>query len=166
MSPAFKRRSISLETSRGRPRGWKAPLPPASPPTTPPATAPVNAATSGPVAIKAPTPGMASAEIPTNHPTIPPKTPPASAPRIASSFIEMFRVSDRLSGRITEMSDEGKSMFRSSVSIEFACGSDVARQYTVSIKPPAFFGLVQLGPGQKIRFPYVLLGGFVELFPA
>src|SRR5262245_17593915 len=143
MSPAPSRSSMRLLISRGNPSGCTAPLPPASPPTTPPATAPPSAETSGPAAIKAPTPGRASAETPANHPKIPPTSPPVSAPRIASSFIEIFFVSERWAGRMTDISEGEKLKLRRCVRILFACGSLEARQYTVLSTRPSL--LLYLG---------------------
>ena len=44
----------------------------------------------GPAAISGPTPGMASAPMPTSQPSVPPSSPPAPAPAVAPSGAFVF----------------------------------------------------------------------------
>src|SRR4029453_7727905 len=137
---------------------------PVRPPAAAPTAAPARAAMIGPAAMNGPTPGMASAPIPTSQPNPPPSRPPAPAPVAAPSgaFVFCSWAKSRvpvLSGNRTEMSLPENPAALSWLAIRSACSSLVAMPNTALFAmmiSSSFRGLASL-PAPNPGFVFAVL---------
>src|ERR1700730_214940 len=147
--------SYCLASYSGIPRPTSVPV---RPPAAAPTAAPARAAIIGPAAMNGPTPGIASAPIPTSHPNPPPSKPPAPAPVAAPSgaFVCCSWAKSRvppLSGNRTEMSFPENPPPLSWFAILAACASLVAMPNTALLATMTSSSVVHPADGILASLP-------------